>query len=124
MPGPGRRTLVGRESERRALEAAMASPGPELVAIYGRRRVGKTFLVRQHFAKDLCFELTGMFGVSRAEQLRNFAEALGAAPGVGVRPEPPRDWIAAFALLGTMIERLPRRARKRVVFLDELPWLA
>lgn len=102
----------------------MASREPELVAIYGRRRVGKTFLVREHFADDLCFEMTGMFGVTLAEQLRNFAGAIATSFAIGVRPEAPRDWIAAFASLAAMFDRLPRRERKRVIFLDELPWLA
>ena len=102
----------------------MASSDPELVAIYGRRRVGKTFLVREHFAGDLCFELTGMHGVTLKDQLRNFSEALGTALALGIRPEAPRDWIEAFASLRAMVERLPKRTRKRVIFLDELPWLA
>ena len=119
-----KRSLVGRERERRVLDAAMASADPELVAIYGRRRVGKTFLVREHLSNDLCFELTGMFGVTLAQQLRNFADAVGNSMAAGIRPATPSDWIDAFASLGAMIDRLPKRKRKRVVFLDELPWLA
>jgi len=124
MTSSNKRLVVGRELERQVLDTAIASGEPELVAIYGRRRVGKTFLVRQHLAGDLCFELTGMFGVTLAQQLRNFSDAVGSSFGAGIRPAPPRDWIDAFAMLGAMLERLPKRKRKRVVFLDELPWLA
>lgn len=121
---PRKRRIVGRERERKVLESAATSPEAELIAIYGRRRVGKTFLVREHFADDLCFELTGMYGVPLAKQLRNFAEALEPSPAQGLRPVVPRDWIEAFTQLTSLLERLPRRGRKRVVFLDELPWLA
>ena len=47
--------LVGRVQERRILDAAMRSPESELIAVYGRRRVGKTFLIRRHFEDELYF---------------------------------------------------------------------
>ena len=116
--------FVGRGPERRLLASAMASPEAELIAVYGRRRVGKTFLIRQYFAGELYFELTGMYRGAFRVQLENFAEALGRASGTGLRPTPPASWTEAFAMLAAAMERLPRRKRKRVVFIDELPWLA
>lgn len=118
-------SLVGRVRERRILTAAMASPEAELIAVYGRRRVGKTFLIRRHFEDDLYFELTGMYGGAFKVQLRHFADAFGKATGAGVRAgAPPASWSEAFGMLASAIERSPRRKRKRVVFIDELPWLA
>jgi uncharacterized protein len=114
--------LIGRRSEQRSLQAALDAKEAELVCVYGRRRVGKTFLVRQFFAGQLCFELTGVFDAPLKEQLRNFARAFDAAFG-GDTP-PPSDWPSAFAQLAAALERLPRRATKRALFLDELPWLS
>lgn len=117
-------TLVGREQERTTLQSAMESTEPELVALYGRRRVGKTFLVREELGRDLRFVLTGMHGVGLRLQLRNFALALGDALGVGIVPAVPTSWLEAFRQLRELLERAPAGRRKRAVFLDELPWLA
>ncbi len=114
--------LVGRERERAALDRAMSSDDPELVAVYGRRRVGKTFLIREHFGKDVCFELTGVHDGAMADQLTNFSDALARAGGRA--EDRPRSWAAAFTRQRAHLESLRRRRRKRVVFLDELPWLA
>ena len=100
----------------------MSSTDAELVAVYGRRRVGKTFLIREHLGEDLCFELTGVHNGTMADQLANFADALGRATG---RDEvAPSNWSEAFARLRDYLESRRRRRKKRVVFLDELPWLA
>lgn len=56
------RMLIGRQRERATLQQASTSTGAELVAVYGRRRVGKTFLVREHFGDAIRFELTGLHG--------------------------------------------------------------
>lgn len=121
--------LVGRRRERAVLDDAIASPGAELVAIYGRRRIGKTFLVREHYGSALAFELTGSHASSLAAQLVAFATALGRALGGSVagsaKLAPPASWPDAFALLEQHLRGLPRKkGRKHVVFLDELPWLA
>ena len=100
----------------------MVSSDAELVAVYGRRRVGKTFLVREHCREDLCFELTGVHDGKMGEQLANFADALGRA--TGGEEETPTGWPDAFARLRDHLESLRKRRKKRVVFLDELPWLA
>lgn len=117
-------TIIGRERERRTLEIAMSTPAAELIVVYGRRRVGKTFLIREHFARDLVFELTGMHGTRARPQLHNFAEAMARSLAGGISPAPPATWTEAFAMLAAALERRPRRKRKRVVFFDEVPWLA
>lgn len=116
------RALVGRQREQRTLQAALDSAEAELACIYGRRRIGKTFLVRQFFAKELCFELTGIFDAPLKEQLRNFSRAYDAAFGGGLPP--PSDWQSAFAQLAEALALLPKRSSKRVLFIDELPWLS
>lgn len=115
--------LVGRRRERETLTTAAESSESELVAIYGRRRVGKTFLVRETFAAGIDFELVGVYGASLAEQLANFARARAARAAPGMELAPPADWSEAFAQLAGDLGRLPKRKAKRVLFFDELPWL-
>ena len=115
--------LIGRIRERAVLEEALGSPDPELVAVYGRRRVGKTFLVRETLGSALLFELTGVHGAPRAEQLRNFATAMEAATGRKDK-ESIADWLQAFQQLQTALAPRLKRGPKRVIFFDELPWLA
>ena len=110
--------LVGRRSERLTLLDALQSPEAELVAVYGRRRVGKTFLIREVYRDALCFELVGIHGVDTSRQLRAFASALDLTA-------PPGDWQRAFEQLQAFLAaRLRRRRAKQVVFFDEVPWLA
>ena len=64
--------LIGREVEKKLLQEAMDSGGPELIALFGRRRVGKTFLIRQYLQKQLAFEFVGTRDAKLAGQLENF----------------------------------------------------
>lgn len=114
--------LAGRRAERAELEDALSSGRPELIAIYGRRRVGKTYLVRAVFAEQLCFELTGMRGVPLNMQLANFSEALGAR--VAYPLAQPRSWVEAFGMLQRLLTQELAKGGRTVVFFDELPWLA
>jgi uncharacterized protein len=111
--------LVGRRRERQILEQAIASSEAELVCLYGRRRVGKTFLVREVLGERIAFELVGTHGASLREQLASFTRALVS---VGGSHESATGWPDAFARLADTLG--PTRAKKRVIFLDELPWLA
>jgi hypothetical protein len=117
--------FVGREREHKTLAEVLGSRAPELCAIYGRRRVGKTYLVRHACREHIVFELVGTHDGARAPQLRAFASALRRAAATPAELSPPRDWTEAFELLITFLEPLLRASRKkRVVFFDELPWLA
>lgn len=122
---PGGRTppvIVGRKAEQEELSHALESDRPELIAVYGRRRVGKTYLIRTFFERELCFELTGTRDVPQARQLKRFAEALQSATGFQHRV--PRDWAEAFQELTRYLEDQLRGSGRKVVFFDELPWLA
>jgi uncharacterized protein len=114
--------LAGREPERAELSDALASNRAELIAVHGRRRVGKTYLVRASFQEQLCFELTGMRDAPLKEQLTNFTRTLSQR--VNYTLEVPRSWVDAFELLKRYLTDELSRGRRRVVFLDELPWLA
>ncbi|MDR0417714.1 MAG: ATP-binding protein, partial [Propionibacteriaceae bacterium] len=113
------RGLIGRQREREALEDAFHSGRPEFVAVYGRRRVGKTFLIRSVFERDFTFFFTAAPQARKAEQLAAFAAALAEYGG----GEPPllADWTAAFTVLRRLVEKANRK--RKVVFIDELPWL-
>ena len=116
--------MVGRELEQEILARKVASGEAEFIAVYGRRRVGKTFLIREFFCDQLSFELTGIHEGSLADQLREFAKALGKAKGLRKVPEPPGSWQEAFWELEKFLEKKkPRKGKRRVIFLDELPWL-
>lgn len=116
--------LVGRAQEREVLRAALTSDQAELVTVYGRRRVGKTFLIRQVF-DTRAFELVGIHRASLQTQLANFSRVLSEATSAAAPLTPPADWYEAFAQLRAFLEPLlRRRSSKQVVFFDEVPWLA
>jgi len=114
--------FIGREAEIRVLNDAIASPGAELVAVFGRRRVGKTFLIRHVYASQTVFEFSGVKGTSTARQLERFVLAASKAFTLTAPPAQPRSWLHAFSLLSDLLEKLPSK-KKRVVFLDEFPWM-
>lgn len=114
--------LVGRKPEQLELSHALASGKPELIAIYGRRRVGKTYLIRSFFAQQLCFELTGVRDAPPASQLAMFAHGLETVTRFKHRT--PANWFEAFQELTRYLEGRVRNKSRKVVFLDELPWLA
>jgi hypothetical protein len=117
--------ILGRREEKKILKLASESREPEFIAIYGRRRVGKTHLVREFFGDAISVEIVGQHGASLGEQLENFAGALGRAIGMGIRPQKPGSWSEAFGQMERFLESssVKSRGRRRVVFLDEMPWL-
>jgi len=114
--------LTGREIEKSILQEALDSRAPELMAVFGRRRVGKTFLIRQYYAGYLAFEFTGTREAKLSQQLRNFNKALGKATGNDKLYRVPDNWSDAFDQL-THFLTSKIRTKKAVVFLDEFPWL-
>ena len=116
--------LIGREREQAILKELLHTRESEFVALYGRRRVGKTFLVDTVYKDDIVFEITGLNKASKAMQLENFAHVLNVRLQETARmPTPPKSWLQAFFILRQYIENLKRK-RKSVVFIDELPWIA
>lgn len=113
--------LVGRRKEQDTLNQIVWSKEPEFVVVYGRRRVGKTFLVNNYFKDDYAFKLTGLAKKSKREQLANFATALNRY-GDGVRYKKPRTWYEAFDRLRDLLATKKVKGKK-VVFIDELPWM-
>ncbi len=111
--------LVGRSEERKELLATLQSRQSALVVVYGRRRIGKTFLVRQTFGDSFAFQCTGLARENRIRQLANFRDALREC---GHADCPPlQDWFEAFGALRDWLKGRPDG--KKIVFLDEMPWM-
>lgn len=102
------------------MQRLLQSGNPEFVMIYGRRRVGKTFLVRTLLSKEMCFSMTGIANARREEQLRNFQRTM-MHYSKRIAKNAPADWFEAFEQLRTLIEQ--SKKKRKVVFLDELPWM-
>lgn len=117
--------IIGRVYEAGILEKALHSAEPEFIAVYGRRRIGKTFLVREYYEDSICFEMAGVHQTNLKVQLQNFALSLKSAMGLGIMPETPDTWFKAFTNLEYFIESLKKQhdEGKKVIFIDELPWL-
>jgi len=91
--------IIGRKEEIKALEQLKESPKPAFLAIYGRRRVGKTYLVKQFFGKSFSFYMTGVANVAMRQHLSNFHTALVARYPEAERFRQPKDWFQAFQQL-------------------------
>jgi hypothetical protein len=111
--------IIGRLYEQNELQRYYQSDQSEFIAVYGRRRVGKTFLIREYFRNDFDFYLTGLANSTLASQLLNFRFSMQQA---GVTDIPmAKNWLYAFQQLIALLEK--SRKKRKVVFLDELPWM-
>ena len=125
----GYANIIGRKEEIQKLERILSSQKSEFVAIYGRRRVGKSFLVNEFFGGKILFKAVGTYvkdgdkdyETYRKMQLEHFYDSLLFA-GLSADEAKPKCWREAFLLLRKVLQR--KRAKRKVVFIDELPWLA
>lgn len=113
--------IIGREKEIATLQGLLGSDESQFVAVYGRRRVGKTFLIREAYNYDFVFQHTGTYGATRKQQLSDFRESLYNA-GMG-KCAMPKTWSDAFHLLWDFLKVMPVDGKKKVIFIDELPWM-
>ncbi|MDY3847009.1 MAG: ATP-binding protein [Prevotella sp.] len=112
------KAIIGRKNEITRLKKYIASDRSEFIAIYGRRRVGKTFLVKELLEGQFTFRMTGKENCRMADQLLNFSYAMADYFG---EERVPKDWTEAFRMLSKAIERL--KDGTKIIFIDELPWL-
>jgi len=111
--------IIGRLNEQHSLQQYVESDKPEFVAVYGRRRVGKTFLIKEYFNKTFSFYISGLANATKAEQLENFNAVLTA---YGKTPySRAKNWTEAFRQLIHLLEH-SRKKGKKVIFIDELSW--
>ena len=117
--------IIGRKREQQILSDCLESARPEFLVVYGRRRVGKTYMVREFFGGRFSFYATGVANKKTKEQLAVFGDWL-MQYGSEDRKS-PQNWREAFWRLKDLLEsdyvyREPTSG-KRIIFLDELPWM-
>ena len=98
--------IIGRKEEQALFKNYLESPKAELIAVYGRRRVGKTYLIKSFFNEKFDFSLTGLYDVSKAVQLSQFQKRLEDYSGSRVKR--PKDWFEAFDLLANYLDTLKK----------------
>ena len=111
------KNFIGRKQEIKMLQDIKDSGKAEFVAVYGRRRVGKTYLIQQFFDNKFAFSATGILEGTREEELFAFTSALIA---VGYTGPQPKTWLEAFEGLKSVLERQLHKGRQ-VIYIDELP---
>jgi uncharacterized protein len=113
--------LIGRTEERNIFNDCIQSQESRLIAVYGRRRVGKTFLIRNHFEKQIKFEISGLHHGDMKDQLKQVFDVVSS---YGLQKSAliyPDSWMDAFKLIQSYIDSL-KGTGKKVIFFDELPW--
>lgn len=111
--------IIGREAEIKRLTAAVNSPKSEFIALYGRRRVGKTFLINQMFKNQYAFKMTGVIEGTLKDQFAAFTDAMNDY-GYDLT-EKPKDWMSAFIMLKNALKQKVEGGEQCVIFIDELP---
>jgi len=111
--------IIGRKNEQKRLLNLYHSGKAEFIAIYGRRRVGKTFLIRQLFENEFVFDLAGLANANTKEQLVNFALSLNRATNQSNKT--PKNWLFAFEQLISLLKNSSKE--RKVIFIDEISWL-
>ena len=115
--------LIGRHFEIDYLHSKLTTPQSEMIAVYGRRRVGKTFLVKEVFKNQMAFHFTGLYKGTPTEHLIEFSKTLNAFDKRSKLHPTYTNWFSALDGLKDYVSSLRRRTKK-VIFLDELPWIA
>lgn len=115
--------IIGRKEEIAIMESYLMDDKPYLLAVIGRRRVGKTFLIREVYKENTVFEMTGLKDADKHTQLINFTLQMNQYFQKGEQYDKPEDWLRAFNLLSKVIGEL-KSNKKPVVFFDEVPWIA
>jgi len=109
--------IIGRIYEKELLAQIIEDKKPSFLAVYGRRRVGKTFLIKEHFNHKFTFYATGLANSTTKAQLINFSIFLNQS--FEEELDVPKNWIEAFLILKTQLEKIKG---KKIIFIDELPW--
>ena len=116
-------TIIGRKNEKKKLLNILNSKQPEFLAIYGRRRVGKTYLISEFFqGKGLYFETTGQLQAKLSDQLENFTKSLEYVFYQGLEIKRPKTWKDAFEQLKSAIDRESQKRQKIILFIDEVQY--
>ncbi len=121
--------MIGRNKEINILNKLYNSNEPQFVAVYGRRRIGKTYLINELFQDRITFKHSGLSPIENSDssyksplkyQLKNFYNSLILC---GMEPKKcPTDWMEAFLMLELFLQKIDD-GKRQLIFIDELPWL-
>ena len=112
--------LIGRNKEISELQRCYESNRSEFIIVYGRRRIGKTYLVRHCFQDKYDFMYVGARNLTQQRQLERFANSLCEFANL-ITPPVLKDWFEAFDQLKSYLQSLPKQ--RKVIFIDEMPWI-
>lgn len=112
--------IKGRKKEIKMFESLLKSSKSEFLVVYGRRRVGKTFLIREYFNYQFDFQISGLANGNTPQQLQHFHLTLGETDNA-VYDQAPQNWLEAFQRLKAHLNK--SNSPKKVIFFDEMPWL-
>ncbi|MCB9261377.1 MAG: AAA family ATPase [Flavobacteriales bacterium] len=115
--------IIGRNHEQQIFDNCIQSTESQFIAVYGRRRVGKTYLIRNYFGKNMVFQFTGLHEADTPTQLGQFTLELQKYAGNKETISPQKNWLSAMHTLKMLIEK-SKSTQKKVIFFDELPWIA
>ena len=115
--------IIGRKTEKETMKSLLKDDKAHLLTVIGRRRVGKTFLIREVYKKEMVFEMTGLMGADLKSQLMNFTLQMSRHFQNGKPFQRPESWLMAFNELTQFLQKCISK-NKPVVFFDELPWIA
>ncbi len=117
--------IISRTREKQELQEALESDNAEFIVVYGRRRVGKTFLITNFFESKDCifFNIVGIKDGLLEEQLAEFAKAIGETFYGGATIATPKTWMQAFEELNNAIKNVSKD-KAIILFFDEFPWMA
>lgn len=113
---------MAREEQIKLMTETLAKQRSSFVAVTGRRRVGKTFLIHGIYQKNMCLVVTGIQNATAQVQIKNFAQKISEYSGKAP-DQKLRDWQEVFLFLKQYLKSLPKN-KKQVIFLDELPWMS
>ncbi len=109
--------ILGRDSEKQRIKEIVDAEKPAFIALYGRRRVGKTFLIKEYFNNVFTFYATGLANSKTKTQLVNFTVFINNS--FNAAHDTPKNWLAAFTILQKELEKING---DKIIFIDELPW--
>ncbi|MEZ4843232.1 MAG: ATP-binding protein [Bacteroidia bacterium] len=115
--------MIGREPEISIMHDLLITSKSEMLSVFGRRRVGKTYLIREVYKNEMIFDFVGTQFSNKKTQLQKFADKLSERFNGGIPIKRPASWYQAFETLKGYLDNLPKTKKKRVIFFDELPWI-
>jgi len=115
--------VIGRDGAKEQITKLLKSQKSELAVVLGRRRIGKTYLIRNILKQETIFHYTGLYQGTLDEHLERFAHTLSQSMNLPSALSQPKSWFHAFDMLREYIDS-QKSKKKKVIFLDEFPWMA